>query len=205
MGMKRIYTRTGDNGLTAIHGGSRVAKTDIRIEANGTLDELNVAIGTVRSFLPVNHVWQETLKDIQTCLMSLMSIVATPNEIRNTNPNRLPMDCVISIEKMIDSISETYEEPDYFVLPGGSPTASFLHQCRVTARKAERRLWQLHEIEELPEIILQYINRLSDLFFVMARREAREGNIGEERWKQFAYKRKRNENNQGCDAGRDWE
>lgn len=188
--MKRIYTQSGDKGTTAIHGGCRIKKTDIRIEANGTLDELNVATGTVRSFLTVDHEWQSLLKNIQMTLMPLMSIVATPNEQRINNPNSLPDDCVENIETTIDRITDSCEESDYFVLPGGSQVASLLHQCRVIARKAERRLWQLNETDPVPDLILRYINRISDLFFIMARAEAREGNIGEERWKLFSYKQK---------------
>ena len=188
--MKRIYTRTGDGGTTAIHGGGRVPKTDARIEANGTLDELNVAIGTVRSFLPADHDWQAVLREIQMRMMAMMSIVATPDDKRNGNPNTIPADCVAGIEHIIDNISAASGASEYFILPGGSPVAAFLHQCRVVARRAERRLWLLHENDAVPEIILQYINRLSDLFFVMAEAEARTGAIGEERWKQFAYKRK---------------
>lgn len=189
--MKRIYTRSGDTGTTAIHGGLRVPKTDIRIEANGTLDELNVAIGAVRSSLPVEHEWQIPLRDIQILMMSLMSLVATPDEKRALNPNVLPDDLVGTVERLIDETTLKCEESEYFVLPGGSPMASLLHQCRVVARRAERRLWQLNEADRVPELILRYINRLSDLFFVMARAESRQGHIGEERWKQFAYNRKK--------------
>lgn len=188
--MKRIYTRSGDKGTTRIHGGRRVSKTDIRIEANGSIDELNVAIGTVRSFLGMEHDWQTLLKDIQTTLMALMSIVATPDSQRDGNPNKLPVNIVKEIEENIDRITEATSESEYFILPGGSPVASFLHQARVTARRAERRLWQLNEEDPVPELILEYINRLSDLFFVMARHEAQKSNLGEECWKQFSYKRK---------------
>lgn len=186
--MNRIYTRSGDSGTTAIHGGSRVKKTDIRIEANGCLDELNVAIGTARSFLPANHSGQMLLKEIQTNLMAAMSIVATPDEIRHKNPNSLPDDCVERIEEGIDKVNETLGENSFFVLPGGSPAASFLHQARVAARRAERRLWELNAEDAVPAIVLKFINRLSDLFFVMAIAEASEGEIGVERWKQFSYK-----------------
>ncbi len=188
--MKRIYTRSGDKGTTAIHGGKRVPKTDIRIEANGCLDELNVAIGAVRSCLTVDHEWQPLLRDVQMLMMSLMSIVATPNDERDNNPNSLPDDCVAEIERAIDRVAEQCEDSDHFVLPGGSPLASWLHQCRVAARRAERRLWQLHAADPVPELILQYVNRLSDLFFVMARLESQKGSLGEERWKLFTYKRR---------------
>ena len=80
--MKRIYTRSGDKGTTAIHGGQRVPKTDIRIEANGCLDELNVAIGIVRSLMPTAHPWQERLKEMQLNMMGIMSLVATPQQQR---------------------------------------------------------------------------------------------------------------------------
>lgn len=188
--MKRIYTRSGDKGTTAIHGGTRLPKTHIRIETNGCLDELNVAIGTVRSFLPAEHEWQIKLKEIQTSMMSLMSLVATPSEKRDNNPNNLPDDCVDRIENEIDRITGLCDESEYFILPGGSQVASFLHQCRVTARRAERRLWELNDCDPVPDLILRYVNRLSDLFFIMARLESQKGHIGEERWKLFSYKRK---------------
>lgn len=188
--MKRIYTRSGDKGTTAIHGGTRVPKTDIRIEANGALDELNVWIGTARSFMDTDHKWQKTLREIQINLMALMSLVATPDQKRDANPNKLPENIVEDIESEIDRITLTVEESDYFVLPGGSRVSALLHQCRVNARRAERLLWKLNENDPVPEIILQYVNRLSDLFFIMARSESQAGQAGEERWKQFSYKRK---------------
>lgn len=189
--MKRIYTGTGDRGMTAIHGGSRVAKTDIRIEANGSLDELNVAIGIVRSFLPTESAWQSLLKDIQTTMMTVMSLVATPGNQREHNPNKLPENCVEEIEREIDRISGAYGDSDYFLLPGGTPAGAFLHQCRVAARRGERRLWELNETDPVPEMILRYVNRLSDLFFVMARADAQGNGMDEERWKLFTYKRRK--------------
>ncbi len=114
--MKRIYTRTGDKGMTGIHGGERVFKDDIRIEANGCIDD-----------------------------------------------------------------------------PGGTPVSAQLQFARTVARRAERRLWTLHKQDPLPEIILRFINRLSDLFFVMARYEMQQQNWTEEKWQSFAYKRKKKE------------
>lgn len=187
--MSKIYTRGGDRGTTAIHGGQRVSKTDIRIEANGTLDEVNVAVGTVRSFLPVDHEWQPVLREIQLNMMNLMSLVATPDVNRDSNPNKLPEDCVHAIEEVIDCLLERCDETGHFVLPGGSVVASFLHQCRVTTRRAERRLWELDVADRVPELILRYINRLSDLFFVMAKIESQESKIGEERWTLFRRKK----------------
>lgn len=189
--MKRIYTRTGDKGLTAIHGGERVSKTDVRIEANGQLDELNVAIGIVRSMLPTDYRWQEKLREIQLTMMLMMSLVATPSTRRRENPNSLPETLVEDMERLIDEITAECGESEYFILPGGTPAAAFMHQARVVARRAERRLWTLNEIDTVPDEILKYINRLSDLFFIMARYEMKNARINEELWKSFRYKRKK--------------
>lgn len=189
--MTRIYTRTGDKGTTAIHGGERVPKTDIRIEANGCIDELNVAVGIVRTFLDSEHKFQGILREIQLNLMTVMSLVATRSEKRSDNPNILDPYIVEQIEATIDSINRDCTPPDSFILPGGTPAAAHLHQCRVIARKAERRLWCLNGQDVVPESILRYINRLSDLFFIMARWELQHSGAVEEIWKEFGYKRKK--------------
>ncbi len=188
--MRRVYTRSGDKGLTSIHGGIRVPKTDIRIEANGCLDELNVNIGTIRTSLSKNHQWQGFLRDIQMNIMAIMSIVATRGDMRGINPNSIADNLVEQTEHLIDTINSDCTPPDSFILPGGTPLASLLHQARVGARKAERRLWSLNESDEVPEVILKYINRLSDLFFVMSRWELQHSGLEEEIWKEFGYKRK---------------
>lgn len=191
MGLNRIYTRTGDRGTTAIHGGDRVAKTDQRIEANGTLDELNTTIGIVRSYLDLASTLQAPLKEIQLSLMSIMSIVATLSIKRDINPNKLPEDIVAHIEALIDEFNSRCSRSEYFILPGGSQASAFMHQARVAARRAERELWRLNDEDPVPEQILIYINRLSDLFFVMARYELEQSQIDEERWNEFAYKKKK--------------
>ena len=188
--MKRIYTKTGDKGMTRIHGGKRVPKDDIRIEANGCLDELNTVIGMVRAMLPVTHEWQLFLRTIQRNLMIVMSHVATPSAIRHQNPNVLPEGMVEDCEQMMDTLAGQMEETGYFILPGGTLVSSQLHFARVVCRRAERRLWTLHRKDELPELILQYINRLSDLFFIMARFEMYQQEWSEEHWQAFTYKRK---------------
>lgn len=188
--MNRIYTRTGDGGTTAIHGGIRVPKTDIRIEANGCIDELNVAIGIIRTSLPSGHEWQPLLKEIQLNLMTAMSLVATRSDMREKNPNNLTDNIAETLECFIDKINKMCTPADSFILPGGTPLASSLHQARVLARKAERRLWRLHEQDNVPESILIYLNRLSDLFFIMARYELQQSDCKEEIWREFGYKRK---------------
>lgn len=189
--MRRIYTRTGDRGTTGIHGGERVPKDDIRIEANGTLDELNALIGIVRSLLPAEHEWQSLLFGIQKNLMTVMSLVATPAIKRADNPNELPLDLVTDCEKIMDGLMGQTVDNGYFILPGGTPVAAQLQYARTVARRAERRLWTLHRQDALPEAILQYLNRLSDLFFVMARYEVQQQNWTEDKWQSFAYKRKK--------------
>lgn len=187
--MKRIYTRSGDRGTTGLHGGTRVPKDDIRIEANGCLDELNTVVGIVRSMLPPQDEWQPLLHDLQRELMVVMSHVATPPGV--TNPNPLPADeWTARWERQMDTLTDSLPEGQYFLLPGGTPVAAHLHLCRTVARRAERRLWTLHRQSPLPEALLGYINRLSDLFFVLARAELCRQEWPEERWQAFAYKRK---------------
>lgn len=188
--MKKVYTRTGDRGMTGIHGGERVAKDDMRIEANGCLDELNAVIGIVRSLLPAGDSRQELLHAVQRELMTVMSHVATPAGVTNPNPLSaagLTLHC----EQEMDAMTATLEEHGYFLLPGGTPVSAQLHFARTVARRAERRLWTLHRHSPLDEDILRFVNRLSDLFFVMARVEMQRQGWPEEKWQEFAYKRKR--------------
>lgn len=209
--MNRIYTRTGDNGTTGIHGGARVPKDDIRIEANGALDELNCQIGVIRSMLsgqsggwyPAKRPFfgsetdtsaaeraqtDDMLHDIQRNLMIIMSQVATPSVERDKNPNDLPDDLVSDCEAAMDALTGQAGPSLHFILPGGTPLAAGLQLARAICRRAERRLWTLHRQDPLPEAILQYINRLSDLLFVMARCELGRQDWPEERWQSFAYK-----------------
>lgn len=189
--MRRIYTRTGDKGMTGIHGGERIPKDDIRIEANGCIDELNAVIGIIRSLLPQEHEWQSLLFTIQKNIMVVMSHVATPSALRDGNPNILPDNLCSFCEEAMDKLMEQMEDNGYFILPGGTPVSAQLQFARTVARRAERRLWTLHKHDPLPEIILRFINRLSDLFFVMARYEMQQQNWTEEKWQSFAYKRKK--------------
>lgn len=187
----KIYTRTGDKGKTGIHGGQRVEKDDIRIEANGCLDELNSMIGVVRSFLPSEHEYDNILFNIQSDMMVIMSHVATPSQIRDQNPNVLNSNIVSECESIIDSYLTKLEESRFFVLPGGNLISAHLQLARTIARRCERRLWTLTKIDEVPDLILQYINRLSDLLFVMARYEMQSQGEMEEKWQHFMYKPKR--------------
>ena len=187
----KIYTRGGDKGKTGIHGGERVDKDDIRIEANGCIDELNSMIGVIRAFLPREHDWQQILFKIQSELMVVMSHVATPSAIRDKNPNLLPSDLDKYCEECIDNMTENMGQSLSFILPGGNLVSSHLQLARTIARRSERRLWTLNKQDEVPESILKFINRLSDLFFTMARFEMFRDGTDEERWKDFLYKRKK--------------
>lgn len=194
--MRKIYTRTGDEGMTGIHGGERVPKDDIRIEANGCLDELNTLLGIIRSMLPETDEWQEKLYFIQYSMMIVMSHVATPSAIRESNSNELPQDLDKFCEDWMDVMMSQLEDNGYFILPGGTPLAAQLQNARAVARRAERRLWTLNRTDEVPGEILRFINRLSDLLFVMARFEMQRQQWPEEKWMKFSYKRKKRNDNQ---------
>lgn len=189
--MRKIYTRTGDEGMTGIHGGERVPKDDIRIEANGCLDELNTLFGVIRSMLPETDGWQEKLYFIQRNMMIVMSHVATPSAIRDRNPNELPQDLDKFCEDWMDEMMPQIEDNGYFILPGGTSLAAQLQYARAVARRAERRLWTLDRTDAVPREILRFINRLSDLLFVMARFEMQRQQWQEEKWLKFSYKRKK--------------
>lgn len=190
--MKRVYTRTGDKGTTGLHGGQRVEKDDVRIEANGCLDELNCAIGVVRSLMPADDDRQELLHDLQRWMMVAMSHVATP--VDRVNPNRMDADgWTRRCEDEMDMMSGQLDDHGYFLLPGGTPLSAQLQMARAVARRAERRLWTMHRTYPLDEALLRFVNRLSDLFFVMARVEMQRQQWPEEKWLSFAYKNKKGE------------
>lgn len=187
----RIYTKGGDKGQTSIHGGERVDKDDIRIEAIGSLDELNSMIGVVRSFLNDDDNRHDILFQIQYQMMIVMSLVATPNHIMEHNPNHFDGELIKTIENYIDDVVNKMPDNDYFILPGGTKLSAHLQYTRTIARRAERVLISLNRIDAIQSDILILINRLSDLFFVMGRYEMLISGKEEEKWKKFLYKKKR--------------
>lgn len=188
----KIYTRGGDQGKTGIHGGQRVDKDDIRIEANGTLDELNALLGLIRALIGEEHEWQEMLAYLQRAMMTVMSHVATPSVLSAQNPNVLPEDLDVYCERQIDLLSGKMQHPStHFILPGGNVVSAQCHVARTVARRAERRLWSLNRIDRVDPAILRFVNRLSDLLFVMARAEMDREGAEEERWQAFLYKKKK--------------
>ena len=187
----KIYTRGGDKGKTGIFGGQRVDKDDVRIEANGTIDELNSSIGVVRAYLPKEHEWQPILFKIQTEMMVVMSQVATPSAIRDQNQNVLDENLDKLCEECMDKMTDEMGPSKTFILPGGTVVSAHLQLARAIARRAERRLWTLNKQDEVPAPVMRFINRLSDLFFTMARYDMFSAGDMEERWKDFLYKRKK--------------
>ena len=161
-----IYTKKGDLGETSLGGGKRVKKSTLRVDAYGTVDELNSAIGVVIASLGSKGSRLEIeLQEIQHDLFEIGSELANPEARELTFlKNR-----VVVFETMIDELTATLPELTHFILPGGSMTGSQLHMARTLARRTERRVVSLHDREPIDPGIIMYINRLSDLFFTMAR------------------------------------
>jgi ATP:cob(I)alamin adenosyltransferase len=158
------------------------------MEAVGTLDELNCALGVVRSLMPTSDDRQEGLHRVQREMMTAMSLAATPSDRHEVNPNALDPELEKWCEEWIDTLMARCPDRDCFVLPGGTPLAAQLHAARTIARRAERRLWTMHRIDPLSAELLRFVNRLSDLLFALAREEMRRTGVSEELWKSFAYK-----------------
>lgn len=191
--MAKVYTRGGDKALTGVFGGSRVPKNDIRIECNGTLDEANSTIGYLRAKLAKDHAWQTNLHRIQKDIMNMMSHLARPSDCEKENTNPHPTDGSIFCEEWIEQINATLQtESDYFLLPGGTEISALCHIVRTQIRRAERQLAGLlqHDPASVPEYVCKYINRLSDVFFVLARQEMEQAGMEEEHWNMFRYKKK---------------
>jgi cob(I)alamin adenosyltransferase len=178
----KIYTKTGDKGLTSLIGGSRVPKNHIRIEAYGTVDELNSWIGLIAD--QVSH--QDTvfaLREIQDRLFTIGSNLASePDKSKMKIPDLLEND-VEFLEKQIDSMNEVLPEMRFFILPGGHVTVSNCHIARCVCRRAERHVIHLNENEFVQETIIKYLNRLSDYLFVLARFIGHQMNVNEIAWK----------------------
>lgn len=172
--LNKIYTRTGDDGTTALGTGERRPKYDLRIETFGTVDETNAAIGIARTVLGVAHdTLDPLLSDIQNDLFDLGADLATPDDgkERQFEPLRIIETQVARLENDIDRLNKDLEPLKSFVLPAGSPASAALHLARTIARRAERLMVSLdaHEGETVGEPALKYINRLSDFLFVAGR------------------------------------
>ena len=190
----KIYTRKGDKGTTGVFGGKRTTKNGARMECIGTLDEVNSTIGLLRAKLGPEHSWQKNLHRIQKDLMDMMSHLARPSDSKKVNPNPRPVDGAEFCEQWIDQLEGAMSSPsDYFLLPGGNEISALCHVCRTQMRRGERTLFSLADEDPdcVEDYVAAYINRLSDLFFILARAEMDKHGVAEEKWNLFLYKRKK--------------
>lgn len=187
--INRVYTRTGDRGETALVAGKRVPKDSPRIEAYGAIDELNSIVGLARVFNEENldageahRFLDEVLCRIQDELFDLGSELATPPEFFQPGMYRVTESEIQRLEKLMDRCQEELEPLKSFILPGGGRVGAYLHQCRTVCRRAERDILRLAREEEVNPDVLKYVNRLSDLFFVLSRWIAKQTGEQEYLW-----------------------
>src|SRR3989344_3696019 len=159
-----IYTRTGDKGKTSLFDGKRVLKSDKKVETYGTVDELNSAIGAASAFIKIKSINKE-LEEIQNDLLEIGSSLAVSTTLPADQLKNRPQE----FEKLIDKLTKQLPPLSQFILPGGGKGGAHLHVARTIARRAERRVVGLSRTEKVDEIIIIYLNRLSDLLFTMAR------------------------------------
>lgn len=180
----KIYTKTGDRGDTALFGGGRVPKTHPRVEAYGDVDELNACIGMARAVEMMPRV-DEILVGIQRDLFAIGALLATPDREkmkRQLEKASIDERRVAELERAIDAGDAELEPLRSFIVPGGTPKAAALHVARTVCRRAERRVIALMPAEELPDVVIVYLNRLSDLLFTLARVANRRAGAGEVTW-----------------------
>lgn len=166
--LSKIYTRTGDDGSTGLGDGSRIAKDGLRVEAYGTVDEANSAIGLVLAFTPVSDEIRACLTAVQHDLFELGGELCIPGHAA------IGESFVSRLERELDGFNADLPALKDFILPGGSQAAAACHLARTVVRRAERRVVALHREEPVRAEVMQYLNRLSDLLFVIARRLARQ-------------------------------
>lgn len=174
----KIYTKTGDKGTTGLFGGTRVDKDDIRIEAYGTVDELNSFIGA----LMVHYPRHKVLEQVQHRLFTIGSSLAADPDQHLITPDITAEDIKV-LEIEMDHMNETLPALKNFILPGGSTAVAAAHICRTVCRRAERRVISLHKVSPLDNLIVQYLNRLSDYFFVFGRLIAHQTCVAEVIWR----------------------
>jgi cob(I)alamin adenosyltransferase len=177
----KIYTTTGDAGDTSLFGGKRVPKSNLRIDAYGTVDELNAQIGVVRAFKPPAEV-DELFGQIQNQLFILGADLAAPSSSAPSNHQRIHQHEIQFLEGTIDQLDEQLESLKSFILPGGSLVSAQLHVARTVCRRAERLVDALGRKEEIGRFPLIYLNRLNDFLFVAARYANKLAGIEETKW-----------------------
>lgn len=184
----KIYTKTGDKGTTALFGGTRVPKHHIRIDTYGTVDELNATIGVVRD-QDIDAHSKEILSEIQYNLFTLGAELATdPKKAKfksgkdRLNITRIEAEDIEKLEHEIDAMNEELPQMTHFILPGGHPIVSYCHLARCVCRRSERLATALYDLEPFDEKLLQYLNRLSDFLFVLARKLTKKLEVEEIQW-----------------------
>jgi len=177
----KIYTKKGDSGDTSLYGGERVSKSSSRIEVYGTVDELNSFVGLAASY-GLSEKGKKYLRKVQELLLVLGADLATPASKKN-RINRISDENIQFLENVIDDLDENLEPLKNFIIPGGSQAGATLHVARTICRRAERSAVKCKKTEDISELTLKFLNRLSDLFFMMARYENKEADCREETWK----------------------
>ena len=196
MRITKVYTRTGDAGKTRLAGGQPVWKDSLRVEAYGTIDELNAVVGVVRvmnadaqSENPAASQLEEELRWVQNKLFDVGSILATaPGQTFKNMPQIAAQD-VTRLEKLIDRCQKDLEPLKEFILPGGGKVSGFLHQARTVCRRAERLCVALSKVEPVDSLIIKFVNRLSDTLFVLARWVTKTQGEPEFLWERNAVKK----------------
>lgn len=166
--MGKVYTKTGDRGNTTLYGGTSVPKDSIRVRTYGSVDEANVATGIAKAKLS-DSVLRQLLEVIQLKLFQVAAEIASDEEGRERIRNKIDEDDVVFLEKAIDEISSDLSTKHYFMIPGKSEKSAALHGARVAVRRAERELIGLSQVKPVRDALKKYLNRLSDLFFVLSR------------------------------------
>jgi cob(I)alamin adenosyltransferase len=180
----KIYTKTGDKGDTGLFGGGRVGKDHPRVEAYGDVDELNATLGLVRALEPMPRI-DEVIVPIQRDLFSIGALLATPDRDKmraSLEKARIDDTRIRELEVAIDQCEAELEPLRSFIVPGGTAKAASLHVARTVCRRAERRVVALQKEEELPPIVVVFLNRVSDLLFMLARVANRRAGAGEVSW-----------------------
>jgi cob(I)alamin adenosyltransferase len=175
--LSKIYTRTGDDGTTGLGDGSRVPKDSARVEAYGTVDELNSVVGVLLAVAGLPEAVTSCLTGVQHELFDLGGELCIPGHRVITAAH------VARLEQALDGFNDALPPLKEFILPGGGPAASACHLARTVARRAERRVWTLAKVEQVAPQVTQYLNRLSDLLFVLARVLARHERGAEVLWR----------------------
>lgn len=179
----KIYTKTGDDGTTGLVGGSRVKKFDIRLEAYGTVDELNASLGVLRSF-KISESDKKLIVEIQNKLFNIGSRLASDEKGEAYTANLAITDAQIELlENSIDEFEQDLPELTNFILPGGDSASAQCHVARTVCRRAERRVLEFADNTTIHENTVKYLNRLSDFLFVLSRKLAKENGVAETVWK----------------------